>query len=149
MSLLGVPAEMLMFPTDRRFLSGTPNPSLLSGPFAATGAKLISGKAGDAARAEMLDGAQEAALWLPPSCAMVHERAAALRRDRANAFPPLGQVPRANRYNFHQELKSQNLLSLSVGVGHVLAFSQSPLPELLSISNPGTSPSSLGNASLL
>lgn len=89
-SLLGVPAEMLMFPSDIRLLAGSPgapDPVLPLGPFATTGAKPILGKAGAPVHAELLDEAQEATLWLPPSRAMVHGRAAAPEKGQSRCFP--------------------------------------------------------------
>lgn len=152
-SLLGVPAEMLMFPSDIRLLAGSPgapDPVLPLGPFATTGAKPILGKAGAPVHAELLDEAQEATLWLPPRpCHGAWQGCSPREGTEPMLSLPQVRHPGQMGHHFHQEPKAQNLLSLSVGVGRVLAFSPSPLPELLSISKPGTSPSSLGNASPL
>lgn len=99
-SLLGVPAEMLMFPTDSRILAGSPgapDPPLLSGPFAATGATLILGKAGAPGHTELLDEAQEATLWLPPSHVMVQGRAAAPEEGQSQCFPSPGSSTQGKR----------------------------------------------------
>lgn len=88
-SLLGVPAEMLMFPSDSRPLAGSPgapDPIVLSGPFATTRAKPILGTAGAPLQAELLAKAQEAALWLPPSRAMAHGRAAVPEKGPSQCF---------------------------------------------------------------